>query len=114
MNQPTTTTPPVADDIAFVLGLPADRQSAVFAALVRRMTGGQPSAAIPVTDPDGQRFGTFLPDAEVARHRAFLDGLPPHLREKLTRPWPSDFDPDDSFTLEELAAMRAKGRAQLP
>ena len=108
-------TPPVADDIAFVLGLPADRQSAVLSALLRDLAGKQGSAApIPISTAAGHRslcLGKFVPDAEVVRYLDFLDTLSPASREMMTRPLPADFDPDDSFTFEELAARRAKVRS---
>ena len=106
-----TVTPPVADDIAFVLGLAADRQSAVLSALVNHLTGGRVGAAIPIT-ADGHRVGTFVPVADIARYQAFLDSLPPHLHEKMTRPLPPDFDPTDWATDEELDALTAQVRAR--
>jgi len=51
-----TATPPVADDIAFVLGLPADRQSAVLSALLRELTGKRGTATpIPIPAAAGHR-----------------------------------------------------------
>ncbi len=110
-----TVTPPVADDIAFVLGLPADRQSAVLSALLRQLAGKQGSAApIPIRTAAGHRslcLGKFVADPEAVRYLDFLDTLSPPSQEMMTRPLPTDFDPDDSFTSEELAARRAKARS---
>ena len=103
-------TPP-ASDVEYVLGLPADRQAAVLSALLRRLVGDCADAKVPVAATDGQRtlpLGTFAPDAETVRYLAFIDTLSPDAREMMTRPLPRDFDPDDSLTLEELRALRAK------
>jgi len=97
MSSPTTT-PPVADDIAFVLGLPADRQSAVFAALVRHLAH------------DGQRTGV-----RADWFRSLVDALTPDMPEFVSRPLPPDIDPSDPdnwATNEELDALTAKARAR--
>jgi len=109
MSSPTTT-PPVADDIAYVLGLPADRQSAVLSALVRQLSGERTGAAIPVTAADGNRAGTYLPNEDVAGLEALLRGLSPEARARFLRPLPPDFDPDDYLSDEEMEAIRAETR----
>lgn len=109
MSSPTPA-PPVADDVAFVLGLPADRQSVVFAALVRQLSGDKPGAAIPVTGPNGNWAGTYLPNEEVAGLEALLRGLSPEARARFLRPLPPDFDPDDYLSDEEMEAIRTETR----
>lgn len=53
--------------------------------------------------PGGEYLGYFVPP-ELARVQAeaSLAEMPPKVREAMTRPLPPDFDPDDSYTAEEL------------
>lgn len=53
--------------------------------------------------PDGEYLGYFVPPA-AAKERAdeFLAQMPPKVREAMTRPLPPNFDPDNSYTAEEL------------
>ncbi len=108
MSNPTTT-PSAADDIAYVLGLPPDRQSAVFAALVRQLSGDRPEPVIQVTAADGRPVGHFHPHAPDLL--AVVAGLSPEEQARMLAPLPDDIDPDDSFTFEELAALRADAAA---
>jgi hypothetical protein len=107
-----TATPP--DDIAFVLALPPDRQAAVFAALVRRLGGDKPTAALAVTDPDGQPLGTVIPPLSREQFRTLVDSLAPNMPPISNRPLPPGIDlgdPDNWATDEELDALTEQARA---
>ena len=107
-------TPPVADDIAFVLGLPADRQSAVLSALVKHLTGNRAGAAIPIA-ADGHRVGTYLPTLNAVDFRTLVDALTPAMPPISHRPLPPDLDPADPDNWaadEELDALTAQVRAR--
>ena len=110
MSQTAT---PVADDIAFVRSLPADRQSAVLSALLVEFAARQPKPApIPVETVDGQLLGKFHPEKRRMAFEVALRGLTPDARKHFLRPLPPDFDPDDSLTIEELAALRSEAVPQ--
>ena len=61
---------------------------------------------IPLRTDTGEFLGCFMPAAAVeARNQEMLAQMPPSVREAMTRPLPPDFDPDDSYTAEELDAL---------
>lgn len=109
-----TATPPVADDIAYVLGLPADRQSAVLSALVKHLTGDRAGAAIPIA-ADGHQVGTYLPALNAADFRTLVDALTPAMPPISHRSLPPNLDPTDPdnwATDEELDALTAQVRGR--
>jgi hypothetical protein len=102
MSNPTTT-PSAADDIAYVLGLPVDRQSAVCAALLRHLA------------KDGKRAGVSETGGSAGWLRSLVDALKPEMPERVNRPLPPDIDPSDPnnwATNEELDALTAAARAR--
>jgi len=57
---------------------------------------------IPLHTETGEFLGCFLPPAAVAaRNEEFVAQMPPKVREAMTKPLPPDFDPDNSYTVEE-------------
>lgn len=88
--------------------LPPETKTEVLTGLLReliRIHGGR--GLIPFNTDDGEFLGYYVPpEAAKAQTQAFLEEMPPAVREKLTKPLPPDFDPDDSLTLEELDAIR--------
>jgi len=61
---------------------------------------------IPLTTDQGEFLGCFLPPAAVkAQADEQLAQMPPKVREVMTKPLPPDFDPDNSYTFEELEEL---------
>ena len=57
---------------------------------------------ISLTTERGEFIGTFLPPAVVkAQSDAALAEMPPTVQEAMTKPLPPDFDPENSYTVEE-------------
>lgn len=52
--------------------------------------------------PGGEYLGYYVPpEVSLAQTAASLADMPPKVREAMTRPLPPDFDPDNSYTVEE-------------
>jgi hypothetical protein len=104
-----TLTPEKAID--FVKSLPAETKGDVVMALLNEFVkpGGGQSAR--VTTSAGESYTIQideeqLTDAQKETRRLFAL-LPPEIQEKLTAPLPDDFDPDDSYSIEEIDAIIA-------
>jgi hypothetical protein len=104
--------PTTADEICDVLS--PELKGDVFVALLReliRLNGN--SGRIPVSTPEGEFLGSFVPAAaEKERYARFLADLSPAARDAMTRPLPDTFDPDDCLTDAELDAIRSAARSR--
>ena len=101
-----------ADEL--VASLPPEMKSDVFCALFRELIRHNANAGrIPVITADREFLGSVVPAAaERERYDTFVAGLSTDTRERMTRPLPPDFDPDDVLSDEELAALRTGVRPQ--
>jgi len=104
--------PTTAEEV--VARLSPELKGDVFVALLReliRLNGN--SCRIPVSTPDGEFVGSFVPAAaEKERYERFLAELSPAARDALTRPLPDTFDPDDCLSDADLDALRSAARSQ--
>ncbi len=107
-----TRLPTTADGM--VAGLSPELKGDVFVTLLRellRLNGN--SGRIPVTTPEGEFLGSFVPAAaEKERYERFVAELSPASRDAMTRPLPDSFDPDDCLSDADLDAIRSAARSQ--
>ena len=100
----TATAPPVAD---LLRTLSPEAKGELLVGLLRELMQVQgANGQIPLHTEAGEFIGCFLPPAAVkSRAEEFRTQMPPKVREAMTRPLPPDFDPDASYTAEELDAL---------
>jgi hypothetical protein len=97
-----TATVPTAADLLRTLS--PEVKEELLSGLLRELMQMQGALGeIPLHTETGEFIGCFMPPAAVhARNEELLAQMPPKVREAMTRPLPPDFDPDDSYTAEEL------------
>lgn len=96
-----TATDPTAADLLRTLS-PEAKEELLFGLLRELMQIQGANGEIPIHTEAGELLGCFLPPTAVeARNDEFLAQVPPKVREAMTRPLPPDFDPDNSYTVEE-------------
>ncbi len=97
-----TATEPTTADLLSTLS--PEAKDELLVALLRELMQIQgDQGQLSLVTEQGEFIGTFLPPAVVkAQSDAALTEMPPNVREAMTRPLPPDFDPDNSYTAEDL------------